>query len=132
MIMILDTRRLIMAVKTKPITSTPIITGKYAKQIIKEADVKPSKKALQSASPAAVNRPSPSNGRRAFSCLLFDHRCIPRFAYGFAFRLILQIIARVGFPSFRRLLFRLCLEKPTQGEHGDHRRIVLPSSSPSL
>ena len=39
-------RRLIMAVKTKPITSTPIITGKYAKQIIKEADVKPSKKAL--------------------------------------------------------------------------------------
>ena len=46
MIKILDTRRLIMAVKTKPITSTPIITGKYAKQIIKEADVKPSKKAL--------------------------------------------------------------------------------------
>ena len=25
-----------MAVKTKPITSTPIITGKYAKEIIKE------------------------------------------------------------------------------------------------
>ena len=35
-----------MAVKAKPITSTPIITGKYAKQIIKEADVKPSKKVL--------------------------------------------------------------------------------------
>ena len=35
-----------MSLKTKPITSTPIITCKYAKQIIKEADVKPSKKAL--------------------------------------------------------------------------------------
>lgn len=35
-----------MAVKAKPITSTPIITGKYAKQIIKEANEEPSKEAI--------------------------------------------------------------------------------------
>lgn len=35
-----------MAIKAKPITSTPIITGKYAKQIIREADVEPSKAAI--------------------------------------------------------------------------------------
>jgi hypothetical protein len=66
-----------------------------------------------------VNRPSPLNGCRAFSCLLFDHRLIPRFADDFAFRFILQTIARVDFPSFRRLLSFLRFEKLTQGEHGD-------------
>ena len=88
--------------------------------------------ALQSALPAAVNHHGAEIGSMIFSCLLFDHRCIPRFADGFAFRLILQIIARVGFPSFRRLLSCLRLEKPTQGEHGNHRCIVLPSFSPPL
>ena len=64
--------------------------------------IKARKMALQSALPAAVNHHGAEIGSMIFSCLLFDHRCIPRFAYGFAFRLILQIIARVGFHSFRQ------------------------------
>ena len=35
-----------MAIKTKPITSTPVVKGKYAKEIIKEANRTPSKVAL--------------------------------------------------------------------------------------
>lgn len=35
-----------MAVKIKPITSTPVIKGRYAKQVIKEANSKPSKATL--------------------------------------------------------------------------------------
>ena len=88
--------------------------------------------ALQSALPAAVNHHGAEIGSMIFSCLLFDQRYIPRFADDLSFRLILQTIARVGFPSFRRLLSCLRLKKPTQGEHGDHRRIVPPSFSASL
>lgn len=35
-----------MAVKVKPICDSPVITGKYAKQVIKEANTKPSKIAI--------------------------------------------------------------------------------------
>ena len=35
-----------MAVKTKPITSTPVVKGRFAKEVIKEANSIPSKVAL--------------------------------------------------------------------------------------
>ncbi len=35
-----------MSIKSKPISASPVITGKFAKQIIKEANKAPSKGAL--------------------------------------------------------------------------------------
>lgn len=39
-------RRYVMTVKSKPICASPVITGKIAKQVIKEANTTPSKAAL--------------------------------------------------------------------------------------
>lgn len=92
---------------------------------------KPQKMALQSALPAAVNCVWSRLRHTRFLLLTFR----PPFYTPICRWCCLSCNSANNRPCWLSLVQTavscLSLEKPTQGEHGDHRRIGLPSFSPS-